>query len=236
MIVSYCERTGPGFWAEPANVLTNLAFLLAAWLAWRSIKGRVGRSNSFVPYWDMLVLTILIGAIALSSGLWHLTAIPAWGSADALSIAGFVHLYVFAVLRRPMGLSVPLSLAGVGLFMGLSVLLWGLVPSNLFNGSVAYLPAWLGLVWLAWIQRRQPVEDVPGWAPYQATYPGSERECGATGTLILFTVALAFRTLDASACDDWALGTHFLWHLLTAWVLWRLMQMLINNRKPWRAA
>jgi hypothetical protein len=34
----YCERTDPSFWAEPVNALTNIAFLLAAALAfcaWR---------------------------------------------------------------------------------------------------------------------------------------------------------------------------------------------------------
>jgi hypothetical protein len=29
----YCERTDPSFWAEPINALSNLSFLLAAWLA-----------------------------------------------------------------------------------------------------------------------------------------------------------------------------------------------------------
>lgn len=236
MIVSYCERTGPGLWAEPFNVLTNLAFLLSAWLAWRSLKGRVGPGNSLAPYWDMVLLTVLIGLIALSSGIWHLTAIPAWGNADAVSIAAFVHLYLYTVLRRPMALSVPVSLLGVGLFLGVTVFLSLALPQDWLNGSLAYLPAWLGLVGLSWIQRRQPVEDAPGWAPYQASYPGSERECGATGTLLLFTVALVLRTLDLSTCEDGSLGTHFLWHLINAWVLWRLMQMIINNRKPWRAA
>jgi len=35
MIDLYCERLGPGIWAEPINALTNLAFLVAAFAAWR---------------------------------------------------------------------------------------------------------------------------------------------------------------------------------------------------------
>ena len=32
----YCERLGPGLWAEPVNFLSNAAFLLAALvMAWR---------------------------------------------------------------------------------------------------------------------------------------------------------------------------------------------------------
>ncbi|MGT2481909.1 hypothetical protein ACU4GR_30605 [Methylobacterium oryzae CBMB20] len=29
-VSAYCERGGPHFWAEPANALSNAAFLLAA--------------------------------------------------------------------------------------------------------------------------------------------------------------------------------------------------------------
>jgi hypothetical protein len=35
-IDAYCERLGPGLWAEPLNALTNLAFIVAALIcAWR---------------------------------------------------------------------------------------------------------------------------------------------------------------------------------------------------------
>ena len=41
-IDAYCERTDPGYWAEPVNALTNLAFLLAALIAWRRSAGLPG--------------------------------------------------------------------------------------------------------------------------------------------------------------------------------------------------
>lgn len=31
----YCERTAQGFWNEPLNALTNAAFLIAAYCAYR---------------------------------------------------------------------------------------------------------------------------------------------------------------------------------------------------------
>ena len=34
----YCERVGPGLWAEPVNALTNAAFFLAGWLLWRNAR------------------------------------------------------------------------------------------------------------------------------------------------------------------------------------------------------
>ena len=34
----YCERTSPAVDAEPINALTNAAFLVAAWGAWRLLS------------------------------------------------------------------------------------------------------------------------------------------------------------------------------------------------------
>jgi hypothetical protein len=33
-IDSYCERTGPDFWSEPFNALSNLSFIVAAVVGW----------------------------------------------------------------------------------------------------------------------------------------------------------------------------------------------------------
>ncbi len=35
----YCERLGPGYWAEPVNAVTNAAFLIAAAVVWRQTAG-----------------------------------------------------------------------------------------------------------------------------------------------------------------------------------------------------
>jgi antibiotic biosynthesis monooxygenase (ABM) superfamily enzyme len=42
----------------------------------------------------------------------------------------------------------------------------------------------------------------------------------------VFAVSLTFRTLDQPLCVAWPLGTHWLWHLLNAVVLARLMRTL----------
>ena len=42
----YCERTDASLWAEPANALTNTAFLVAAsaaFLAWGAAANATGR-------------------------------------------------------------------------------------------------------------------------------------------------------------------------------------------------
>ena len=45
----YCERLGPGFWAEPLNAVSNAAFILAAaygFVLWRRRARRIGRRSA----------------------------------------------------------------------------------------------------------------------------------------------------------------------------------------------
>jgi len=47
--------------------------------------------------------------------------------------------------------------------------------------------------------------------------------------VLIFTVSLAVRTIDLAICDTFPLGTHFLWHLLNATVLYVLLRTAINE-------
>jgi len=65
MIDLYCERLGPGLWAEPINAFTNLAFLVAAFVSWRLADQHKLLSG------DTWVLIGLMTAIGIGSGLFH---------------------------------------------------------------------------------------------------------------------------------------------------------------------
>jgi len=58
---AYCERTGPEYWAEPVNALTNAAFLIAALVMWRRTAG--------LPLARVLCLILFV--IGLGSYLFH---------------------------------------------------------------------------------------------------------------------------------------------------------------------
>src|SRR5258708_32694158 len=68
----YCERTDASFWAEPANALTNAAFLIAAaaafWL-WRS-QSESHRSRD----WPALALIVVVVAVGIGSFVFHTLA------------------------------------------------------------------------------------------------------------------------------------------------------------------
>ena len=96
-IDGYCERLGPGFWAEPLNAATNAAFILAAllglWLACRS-----GRLDGPVNW--LVAVTLAVGT---GSFLFH-TYATAWAAlADTGPIALFILSYIAIAMNRFAG-------------------------------------------------------------------------------------------------------------------------------------
>lgn len=59
----YCERMGPGFWAEPFNALTNLAFLIAATAM--LVRQRSARLE------ELFVLALLTASVGIGSFMFH---------------------------------------------------------------------------------------------------------------------------------------------------------------------
>lgn len=82
----YCERTGPGLWAEPANALTNLAFVAAGlWGVWQVRRYKTGTFAEVLAWW--------VVAIGIGSTLFHIFASKGTIWADILPIAGFTLAY-----------------------------------------------------------------------------------------------------------------------------------------------
>ena len=206
----YCERTGPELWSEPINLISNGAFLIAAalllrpWL--RLYSGRLRQG------WDRLLLILLLAAIGVGSGLWHLYA-ERWAMlADVLPIAAFISVFLLVFLVR-VARAPPLVAAALFLlYHGVNAGVQALLPADFLNGSVFYLPTWATMVAMAlWLATRAH----GAWRHY----------AWAAG---LFLASLAFRTVDMALCGLWPLGTHFLWHLLNAVLLYLLVDGLLR--------
>lgn len=195
----YCERIDASFWSEPLNALTNLAFLVTALLIARRARrdhGKLGR--------DAAVLAGLAALVGAGSFLFH-TFATVWGRwLDLVFIAAFVYVLLALCLVRVAGLGWRGVLAGLVVYAVLERGVLAALPAGMLGGSVLYLPPVLALAAAA------------GYARHlgQAAAP---RLAAAVG---VFVVAIAVRTLDLPLCRAWPTGTHFLWHLLTAWVLY----------------
>jgi hypothetical protein len=200
----YCERTDASFWAEPANALTNAAFPIAAaaafWL-WR----RAGSRD-----WPALALIIVVVAVGIGSFAFHTLATRGAVLADVIPIAIFIYGYLLLALHRFLRLSAVVSVAIVVVYVVGTEALSRLAPPGILNGSIAYLPALAALIVVALATRGQ-----------------ARRGLGLAA--LIFTVSLALRTVDLSICDTFPLGTHFLWHLLNATVLYVLLRTAIRE-------
>ena len=199
-IDQYCERLDPSFWAEPVNALTNVAFIAAAVMAlidWR----RGGSSDRAV-----FALILVVFAIGLGSFAFHTLATRGARLLDVIPIGVFIYGYFLLALRRMLGLPLVYCIVLLGAFMALSNGLAIAVPREVLNGSTGYFPALAALLIIGWLLRDSP----QGRAMLTA---------GA-----IFVGSLALRIVDLDICDALPLGTHFLWHVLNAMLLYILLR------------
>lgn len=190
----YCERLAPGLLAEPLNAVTNVGFLVAAVWTWRA----AGQRN------DLRWLAALLAAIGFGSGLFHTFATPLAQLCDVIPIALLQLLYLHLYLRRVVSLRWQTTAAYLVIY-GLALAATSRSGPTL-NGSLAYGPAALTLLILGLVHYRLR----------------GRRE--VLGAALLFLVSLFARSIDLALCAQWPYGTHFLWHLLNAGLLYLLVR------------
>lgn len=212
LLNDYCERAGDAsLWAEPLNALTNLAFLYAAFLAakdyWRMERHFCPRTL------DIMLLTVLLAAIGVGSGLWHLFATHATMLADVIPITLFINLYLVCFMRRVMRFGWG-AVAGLwGVFFTITYLGQITIPAEMLNGSVMYAPAFFTLLLLGVWSKRTALPE------YELM----------RNAILVFSVSITCRTIDHAVCATLPTGSHFLWHVLNAVTLYLLLRLLIQR-------
>lgn len=186
----YCERSDPGFWSEPFNAFTNVAFLLSAVIGWR--KAEHGD-------WPAKALALLVAVVGVGSFLFHTLAMRWANLTDVLPIAAFIYAYFVLAMRRFLGLPLVWTILATLLFIAAGLLLERLLAASL-GGSAGYVPALLAIFVVALAARPRD--------------PASAFSLAAAG--LVFLVSLTLRTIDLAVCDAFPLGTHLFWHLLNA--------------------
>lgn len=201
----YCERLAAGFWAEPLNALSNLAFWLAAlWLS-RALLKRRGAADG-----GALFLVACLWTIGLGSFLFHTVATRWAALADVLPIALFILGYVFLGLRRFFGRPPWQAALGPPALLALAV---GFGALGLGSAS-GYLPALVGLVGFS--------------AAARGRLPRVAR--GLLSAAAVFALSLTLRSLDQPLCERFPGGTHWTWHLLNALTLWLVTRVYMEAR------
>ncbi|GLW90899.1 ceramidase domain-containing protein [Actinokineospora globicatena] len=197
----YCERTGPEFWSEPVNAWTNIAFLIAAVLAYRHVR-RVGAPAC------VNALVVILAVIGLGSFTFH-TVATRWAAAlDVTPILVFMLTYVIIFARVFLELRWRWAWLAAPVFVAFAVVV------NLVIGGGSYLPALLGMVVLAVLLAVRGERDYALWF---------------AGIAATFGVSLTLRTVDSAVCAGFPLGTHFAWHVCNAVVLYLLIRVAANR-------
>lgn len=205
----YCERTAPGLFGEPLNLLSNFAFFGAALWVWQR-HAKHGR--------DFLVLALLLLLIAAGSAAFHMFATVWSAILDISFISLFVVFFLFRYLVRTGKVPTLVSALLVLVFIACSVGFTVAMPKGAMNGSVPYLAPLFAMFLLA------------TWAAL--------RQLHGAGILAMasfvFVIGIALRTMDQAICDRFVHGTHFAWHVCTAIVLALSMNSLAKLTKKYK--
>jgi hypothetical protein len=206
----YCERVDAALWAEPFNTFTNAAFLIGAataFVQWR---------RSRAPDWPVLALIAIMAIIGAGSFAFHTLATRGAVLLDVIPIGIFVYGYFLLAIRRFLNLRWSFAAAALVGFFGVSQALSMAVPRGLLNGSIDYLP------------------PLAAMAAIGALVRDDHLRRALLTPAALFAVSLTFRTVDNVLCGAIPTGTHFIWHMLNAVVLYALLRAAMTYNPPAR--
>jgi hypothetical protein len=215
----YCERTAAGLLGEPLNTLSNLAFLVAAWLCWRLWRRRGGGDPSS-PWLIGLVAVIGVGSAAFHAAPGRITLLM-----DVVPIGVFVLSCFGLAVWRHVGLPWWGGVAAAAAFAALSPTVSGWAAGLLPRGGAGYAPALLAMPLIA-----------AAIGLRASTLAGSDRERrfaamrAILAAAAVFSLSLTARTLDRPMCGTLPYGLHAAWHVLNAVVLGLLTRAHILNR------
>ena len=160
-----------------------------------------------------MFLGIWIGVIGVGSFLFHTFATRWAAAADSIPILIFILAYLYLAVRHylaaPLWASVLISIA----FIPAS---FAVVPvfSPVIGSSAGYAPALLAIfiVGILMLNRDRKVAN------------------GLLLTAGVFLASIFFRTIDGPICSTVSIGTHFIWHLFNAIVLYRLAIIFLHQQ------
>ncbi len=191
----YCERIDASLLSEPWNLYSNLTFPVLA------ILGFILFKQSPRPSAKLKMQYLLMASIGLGSAWFHSSATRLSQIGDVLPIFLFVFVSLGAYLKLRMKEG-----AKISSYIAYSLLCLALTPILIklsgMNDYLAKGEAYLGII--------------PTLILLAISEDNRSRRKLLFFNAGLFAIALVFRTLDSPICDIFPTGTHFLWHMTTA--------------------
>ena len=201
----YCERTSNSFFAEPINLVTNLAFLISAIFTYKLIKIK----NIKDPIYSLFPWLIFL--IGLGSTSWHLYRSSLTLLFDAIPIYIFLGLVILLLLKKLVK-NTSLRFGILGLFIVLQIFLTVNFP-HLLNSSIRHIVnATLLLFLICWAYKKFGKIAMELFLVF-----------------LVYAMGIFFRTIDIPICPSFVIGTHFLWHLFVAWGAYLIVRFLAKS-------
>lgn len=191
----YCERTDFAFWGEPLNALTNIAFIIAAYFCYR-----LYRTSERIDFYALTLIMLLV-YVGIGSFLFH-TLAERWAAlADIIPIGLLILTYYIAMMRRVFHVR---WLVVAGLFGLFPIAYAGINTLPFLSATAFYFPALMMMIIFAafYIILGKKEKQVLPFAAF------------------IFVISLAARVADHKLCGAFPYGTHFIWHICNASVLY----------------
>jgi Ceramidase len=205
-----CEKFNTLPIAEPLNVLTNLAFIGVAISLFHYV--RTYEDLKGFKIYDIYALIFLILCIGVCSSIFHLFPSQRNEIIDTIPIVLFINIFFVSTVVRIAKCKPLETVVCYMAYAGFTHILVTHFP-NALNDSIGYLSTMTALCVVAF-------------------YLNVKRRAAARSFLVaalLGVISLFFRSIDNAVCEVFPLGTHFLWHILNATLIYILMQQLIRN-------
>ena len=196
-IFFYCERTSFDILSEPLNFFTNLCFIIF------SVLLLFNKSILDKKY------ALLIFLIGVGSMLFHSIPNRLTGFLDVFFIISFIFYYIFTLyikLNIKKYISAIISIAFIVICF-----VFGIISKNTLLGSSAfYLPIIFHILFLyLYFLKNKKIYMYHNLFLF---------------ILVLFSFSLLLRSVDLYLCNLFFIGTHFIWHILNALVLYLLVK------------
>lgn len=194
----YCERLlNSGIFTEPFNIFSNLAFIIAAFFAYRELRGQKDPLTFILP--------ILLGCVGIGSTWWHAAHLPSGDILDTGSILVFASVMAIVLLYKLTGSKRTAAI----IFVLLLLITLVSEKLNYLNGSLPYLILLVSFGAFGFF--------------YVRKFPRSRDLVIAA--FFVFLIAIVFRSIDLITCSIIPMGTHFLWHLFVAIFGYQLIRL-----------
>lgn len=205
-----CERGREGPWGEPLNTLSSLAFLYVAVALYRLYRKHSELKGLRV--WDIRLLLANVVCIGIASTVFHTVPNQYTELADITFIVAFINIYFFSAMIRIVKCGWYQTIICFFAYAGVTHILVAQFP-HAMNDSIGYLSSMMALIMIA-------------------VYLNMKRRLASRAFLVaslVGVVSLFMRVVDKEVCEVIPVGTHCLWHVLNATLIYILMRQLIRN-------